>query len=132
MDAVLSPQHIYSYQYYPLGNRNPFASLPKVVSKGEYPRLLHPKEPKGKQVAICLNSSFDKAYKCKDRNTCLTAKWMRAKARERLHIDLSDPQWSSESNPEENWKPMIQFIQKYHTQVLPSEAFKRLTLSTTW
>jgi hypothetical protein len=50
----------------------------------------------------------------------------------RLHIDLNDARWSAANYKEEDWRPIVDFIKKYRNHILPSEAFKKLTPSTTW
>ncbi|CAJ1898111.1 unnamed protein product [Cylindrotheca closterium] len=131
-----SPLFVWNHTVTPLGKKSPSEMLYPVVQRGTYPLIVdpHAKRTSGKNTLypICLNSTFEGHCTCSKPGTCKTHKVGRYAGKTRLHIDLNDARWSAATYKEEDWKPIVDFIKKYHDHILPSKAFKKLTPSTTW
>ena len=131
-----SPLFVWNHAANPLGRKSPSEKLYPVVQRGTYPSIVDPKAARipGKPnlFPICLNSSFEGHCTCSKPGTCKTQKVGRHAGKTRLHIDLNEARWSAATYKEEDWRPIVDFIKKYNTHILPSEAFKKLTPSTTW
>jgi hypothetical protein len=117
---------------HPRSQLDPILQLRGSVAPGGYPKLLHPDKNKGKIVyPICMNSAFRGHCRCKDVSECQTSVTERGFGKKRLHIDLSDPQWSSKNYKTELWDSVVKFLKEQKQHVLSSDALKKL-LPGTW
>eukprot|EP00980_Cylindrotheca_fusiformis_P016881 scaffold5112_cov92-Cylindrotheca_fusiformis.AAC.1 len=116
---------------------SPFSIL-RNRNERDWPRL---KDPQGKQhepCQLCFACCFPPPYnRCGDPERChVLRKPVYARTRRsrldapRLHIDLADEKWSSARYPEQNWKPLVEFIQRNLDVLAPSPELITLTPST--
>jgi hypothetical protein len=113
---------------------NPYGTL-RDARQQTWPKM---SDPQGKQRHMCFSSLFAPPFnQCKHPEMCglgFQRRRMASKpaALSRIHIDLADPQWSSQAYPESNWDPLIQFINHNSDLLQPSPALKKLTPKAKW
>ena len=127
-----TPPFVWNEATHPRSQLDPILQLRGSVAPGGYPKLLHPDKNKGKIVyPICMNLAFRGHCRCNDVSECQTSVTERGFGKKRLHIDLSDPQWSSKNYKPELWDSVVKFLKEQKQHVLPSDALKKL-LPSTW
>eukprot|EP00980_Cylindrotheca_fusiformis_P027155 scaffold19075_cov92-Cylindrotheca_fusiformis.AAC.3 len=118
---------------------SPFSML-RNRNERDWPRI---RDPQGKQhepCQLCFACCFPPPFNhCGDPDRChILRRPVYARSRRsrsdapRLHIDLADDRWSAARYPEQNWKPVVDFIKRNLDILAPSPELIALTPSTRW
>eukprot|EP00980_Cylindrotheca_fusiformis_P017106 scaffold5256_cov155-Cylindrotheca_fusiformis.AAC.3 len=106
----------------------------------DWPKIREPQGKPHEVCQLCFACCFPPPFnRCGDPERChilrrpVYARTRRSRAdAPRLHIDLADDRWSSARYPEDNWKPVVDFIKRNLDVLAPSPELKALTPSTQW
>jgi hypothetical protein len=101
----------------------------RIDSSDPYPKLV---DEQGHRSQLCFDATTATCGLSCHTHSCNNQRRRGQAAVSRLHICLSSEPWKSK--PETYWSPIVQFLQQpaVRAHLLPSEAFKEATPSTTW